>query len=287
MAKLIQLRQRIRAIETIKKITHAMRLISMSTHSHLKSLQDPLTAYTHALNGIFLELSAASPRWHNPIIHAHEHTNNNKTLLIIIGSQKGLCGSFNTYLFKLITNHITKVNYLPHDLDIIAVGQKAIDFVRTLKIYPLKYAYEKNNAHRIEPISHEIAHMIVHAPSPYRSVIIASNLFKSFFTQKPHITALIPLKAPNEKVVEITHDYIWEQPSPEILNALVPQYLTSQIHYFLFQSLFAEHAARFISMDTATRNANSLLEATRLEYNKLRQAKITKELTELVGSFGQ
>ncbi len=284
MAKLIQLRQRIKAIETIKKITHAMRLISMSTHSHLKSLQDPLTAYTHALNRIFGELLVASPRWYNPIIHANEHTNN-KTLLIIIGSQKGLCGSFNTYLFKAISNHLDKVKYPSHELDIIAVGQKAIDFVRNVGTYPLKYSYDKSNAHRIESISQEIAHMLVYAPAPYRSVLIASNLFKSFFTQKPHITQLIPFEQRDIKESELHDDYIWDQSSNELLDALIPQYLTSQIHYFLFQSLLAEHAARFISMDTATRNANSLLEATRLEYNKLRQAKITKELTELVGSF--
>ena len=82
MAKLIQLRQRIKAIETIKKITHAMRLIAMSTHSHLKSLQDPLSTYTHTLDTIFAELSAITPTWHHPIIHPPAHKDG-KTLFII------------------------------------------------------------------------------------------------------------------------------------------------------------------------------------------------------------
>ncbi len=175
--------------------------------------------------------------------------------------------------------------YPSHELDIIAVGQKSIDFIRNSGTYPLKHSYIKASAHHITSIAHEIAHIIIHAASPYRSVLIATNLFKSFFTQKPHITQLIPFAPHNIASSDAQSEYIWEQSSRELLDALIPQYLMSQIHYFLFQSLLAEHAARFISMDTATRNANSLLETTKLEYNKLRQAKITKELTELVGSF--
>jgi F-type H+-transporting ATPase subunit gamma len=281
MAKLIQLRQRIKAIETIKKITHAMRLIAMSTHSHLKSLQDPLTTYTHTLDTIFAKLSAITPNWHHPIIHPEKAS---KTLLIIIGSQKGLCGSFNTNLFKLITYHLQKNSY--PSLEIIAIGQKAIDFTHNhLAAYPLKHSYKKLNASRIESIAHEIAHMLIYAPMPYQAVIIASNTFKSFFVQKPHISTLIPFEFQHTTINELSNDYIWDQPPADVLNISVPQYLDSKIYFYLFQSLLAEHAARFISMDSATRNANSLLEATKLEYNKLRQAKITKELTELVGSF--
>jgi F-type H+-transporting ATPase subunit gamma len=281
MAKLIQLRQRIKAIETIKKITHAMRLIAMSTHSHLKSVQDPLSSYTHALDAIFAELSAMAHTWQNPIIHPTSQKNG-KTLLIIIGSQKGLCGSFNTNLFKLISYHLDKKLY-PH-LELIVIGQKAIDFSKTLP-YPIKHSYKKLNEARIESIAQEVMHSLVYASPFYQSVVIASNIVKSFFTQKPHITKLIPFELPATKKNELLDDYIWHQPSQEILDTLIPQYLASQIYYYLFQSLLAEHAARFISMDSATRNANSLLETTRLEYNKLRQAKITKELTELVGSF--
>lgn len=284
MAKLIQLRQRIKAIETIKKITHAMRLISMSTHSHLKALQDPLLLYTDALNQIFDELLSAAPGWRNPLIHAPESPYH-KILFIIVGSQKGLCGSFNTHLFKVIHHHLQTAGYAADRLAIIAIGQKAIDFTRSLGSYRLQHAYEKFNAQNIESIAQEITRTIISAKEPYQSVLIASNLFKSFFAQKPQITQLTPFKPYQAKESDRTDDITWEQSPAELLDALIPQYFTSQIHYFLFQSLLAEHAARFISMDTATRNANSLLETSRLEYNKLRQAKITKELTELIGSF--
>jgi len=79
--------------------------------------------------------------------------------------------------------------------------------------------------------------------------------------------------------------YYWEQEPAEVLNSLVITYLEARIEQLLFQSLLAEHAARFVSMDSSTRNAKNLLDATKLQYNKLRQAKITKELTELTGSL--
>ncbi len=284
MSKLIQLRQRSKAIETIKKITHAMRLISMSSHSHLQHQQEPLTKYSRELDKLFYQLMMYVPEWHNPIIHP-DSSDTQKIAVILIGSQKGLCGSFNTQLFKLFTQRMHEMHNDPHDVDIIAVGQKAIEFLKNKELGTRKHSYEKFTTQRLETIAQEITHTLVHAQPNYKSVFIFSNLFKSFFIQKPHVTTLIPLPSPQDTTIPVTDDWEWEQTPQELLNALVPQYLESKLQQFLFQSLFAEHAARFISMDSATRNAKNLLEANNLEYNKLRQAKITKELTELIGSY--
>lgn len=284
MSKLIQLRQRIKAIETIKKIAHAMRLISMSTHSHLKNQQPPLDAYMHELERLFAQLASNAPNWQNAVLHPDAQTST-KQLLVIVGSQKGLCGSFNTHLFGLIQRFMDKNNIKPSELDIIPVGQKAVDFTKGLKGHTIQQSYDKIAIAKIENISHEIAHLIMHASPSYSQVHIASNLFKSFFAQKPQIKLLIPANQESTGEKKENSDLLWDQPATEILDSFLPQYLSGQIYNLLFQSLFAEHAARFISMDGATRNADSLLEATKLEYNKLRQAKITKELTELSSSY--
>ena len=137
----------------------------------------------------------------------------------------------------------------------------------------------------MQEIAQEITHTIIHAKNPYSSVIILSNEFKSFFNQKPRIYTLIPFVNQTSGNNHISDDILWDQ-SPEILlDELVHQYVEGHIHFILFESLLAEHAARFVSMDTATRNADGLLDSAKLQYNKLRQAKITKELTELVGSY--
>ena len=130
--------------------------------------------------------------------------------------------------------------------------------------------------------------LIAHRP-PFSPVSVISNKLKTFFNQKAHETVLIPFETRDimraQNLPQQTEEYYWEQPPQELLDQLAYQTLQVQIQYLLFQSLLAEHAARFISMDNATRNAQSLLEDTQLLYNKLRQAKITKELTELVSSM--
>ena len=284
MSKLIQMRQRIKAIETIKKITHAMRLISMSAHSQLKNKQDPLTHYMKQFSALFTKVQASAPDWTNQIINPQNIPANR--LIILVGSQKGLCGSFNALLFQFFNQHIEKE--LPKmDTRMIAIGKKAVDFAQEIKQYPLLATYEKFTTSNLFSIAQELITTITEKPL-YTSVLVFSNQFQSFFIQKPQVSSLIPF-APQEQLqadaAAPVEGYLWEHPPRELLDSLVPQYLESRMQYLLFQSLLAEHAARFLSMDNSTRNANNLLEGTQLEYNKLRQAKITKELTELAGSF--
>ena len=110
---------------------------------------------------------------------------------------------------------------------------------------------------------------------------------KTFFVQKATITQLIPFDSASitANTEQSTEEYLWDETPNDILDKLAVQYIEAQFQHLIFQSLLSEHAARFISMDNSTRNANNLLAATKLEYNKVRQAKITTEITELTGNF--
>ncbi len=282
MSKLIQLRHRIKAIETIKKITHAMRLISMSTHSQLKHQQASLKQYTHTLEKIYTNLQALAPKWNNPLIHPSADRQP-RILIILIGSQKGLCGSFNINLYKVFNNYMEQ-HTDNANVNFIAVGQKSTDFLKKQSFGSIKQSYDKFNTQSISTIAREITDTIMYTQPYYDEILIFSNTFKSFFTQKPLRSQLVPAH-PIDNTSTLGDDYMWQQDPSEILDTILPQYLESRIYHLLFESLLSEHAARFISMDSSTRNANNLLDAARLQYNKLRQAKITKELTELIGSF--
>jgi len=286
MSQLIQLRQRIQAIETIKKITHAMRLISMSTHTRLRSRQEPLKQYQTTAQHLFLRIKHATPDWHNAILSPQ--SDEPKELYILVGSQKGLCGNFNISLFSLFNKTVLEKHTKP--LSIIAVGKKAIDYLKDHKIAPYKSFFPFNSS-TLTTITSDILETILNESQPYTHVYVVSNVLKSFFVQRPHITNLIPFDLPEDTTRASSEidtnqptEYLWEQPVNEVLDALAIQCLNAQLEYLLFQSLIAEQAARFVSMDSSTRNADNLLEETKLQYNKLRQAKITKELTELVGS---
>lgn len=292
MAQLIQMRQRIKAIETIKKITHAMRLIAMSTHSRLKSKEDPLRHYQQEISRMFIKVQQRTPEWQNNL--TNPITTEHNVLVILIGSQKGLCGNFNTMLF----NHFEhfKKQYNLKQYSTIAVGKRAVDYVHKFQNAPLIGSYEEISSGTISSIAHQITHIIAGQIKPFSRVLVASNYLKTFFSQKPQVVTLIPfdaasrvadLKPKEAKPTEsgALEDYIWEQKPDDVLDMLAEQCIDANLQYLLFQSLLAEHAARFISMDSSTRNAQNLLETTKLDYNKLRQAKITKELSELVGSF--
>lgn len=285
MVQLVQLRNRIKAIETIKKITHAMRLISMSTHSRLKHKEEPLRVYSKAINDLFDKVQRITPDWKHPVITPESTTPS--TLVIIIGSSKGLCGGFNTSLFNYYQRYATQHALKPNAL--IAVGKRAVDFCKEHNMGPILSSFEELQSSNIIAIAHAITQAIMLAPQPYSSVIVFSNEFKTFFNQKPHATTLIPFARHAQETSEmhdaINEDLVWEQNPDEVLTVIAHQFLNASIQNLLFQSLFSELAARFLSMDSSTRNAQTLLETTKLDYNKLRQAKITKELSELSGSF--
>lgn len=278
MAEIVQLRQRIKAIETIKKITHAMRLIAMSSHSRLKMKQDAFERYTMQLKKIFSHLTFLTPDWKELSPFAQDKTNN-RTLSIIISGQKGLCGNFNSALFAYCSNHLDKTS------DIIVVGKKASQFLVTLAHGPIVGSYDYYSAKTIFSVAHAIMENILAAKPTYSSVVIYGNMLQNFFTQRPATKVLIPFSpVVDTKEKDEGEGYIWEQPPKLILETLLLQYIETEIQQSLFQSLLAEQAARFISMDRSTRNAEKLLEESKLEYNKLRQAKITQELSELIAT---
>lgn len=278
MAQMIQIRQRIKAIETIKKITHAMRLISMSSHTKLKGQQEPLFAYKHAIAELFSIAKAHHPSWQHPLSSSAAEDN---VLVILVGSQKGLCGNFNNSLFYFFEEELK--TFKSTNISYIAVGKKALEHLQKKSIEPIVY-YKNVSAKTIERITQSLINDIQYATPQYSRVVLFSNQTKTFFLQKPTKRVLVPFE-PSIQPEQYNEDYYWEQPAEELLPILAQQLMTAQLHALLFDSLLSEQAARFISMDGATRNANTLLEQTRLTYNKLRQFSITKELSELMGNL--
>ena len=285
MAQLIQMRQRIKAIETIKKITHAMQLISMSMHSRLRNRAPLIENYQQEVERMFEKVQFAAPTWHNPIMHPNTVPESNP-LVILVASQKGLCGNFNSSLLRKFEKQfpIEKLK----NTALIAVGKYAVNYIEKLPINNIVSTFDDFSSVRLNLIAGRIVEEINTVKTPYSSVVIVANALKTFFVQHPQVTTVLPLsKELGASTAETMpkEPYSWEQNPSEILDDLALQYLTAKVYHLLFQSILAEQAARFISMDNSTRNAKQLLEDTQLLYNKLRQAKITRELTELSASF--
>lgn len=284
MSALIQMRQRIRAIETIKKITHAMRLISMSSHSHLKNRQGTLARYVAHLETLLSHVQHYCPEWQDPVLHP-QTPSDAKPLVIIVGSQKGLCGNFNALLAQFCRLRLevaTRTN-----TRIITVGKRAGEMLDAVYRNNVISSYDDFSIRSLDAVCRELSQHIMLETVPYSSITILSNEPKTFFVQKPHSTVLVPFtKVPSLNTGTLpVQGYMWKHKPEIVAGTIARQYLEARMEFVLFQSLLAEQAARFISMDNAMRNAGQILEDMQLDYNKLRQAKITKELTELSGSF--
>jgi len=263
MTNLIFLRQRLKVVDTIKKTTNAMRLISMSLHSRLRHKKQYLEAYKKELFQL-VPLFTTTPI-------TQDQT---KDLVIIIGSQKGLCGTFNTALFTFFKSHAAA------PCDVIIVGKQMANLCILYGVAP-KTVYPELNASNFITLATQLSSIIL--SDNYRLITVFSNQPKTFFIQQQVATVVWPLALPD--TAETTQEYLYEQ-SPQELSAYLCTLLVKvHMQELLFSSLLAEQSARFISMDNSTRNAENLLQSMKLQYNKRRQADITRELSDLTGSF--
>ncbi|MGE0009991.1 MAG: F0F1 ATP synthase subunit gamma [Candidatus Babeliales bacterium] len=288
MSVLMLMRQRMKAVETIQKITHAMRLISMSSHTRLRNKKTALTQYAQELSTLFAQVYAHAPSWHHPILlpkPQSEEPTPPRSLIILVGSQKGLCGTFNQSLFAFFERSQSKA---PQDhSDLIVIGKRAGDYARELHRYTIVKEFNNFTHTTFTDIAAQVTWHIMHSEPFYTSVTVYSNWSKSFFVQVPESSTLIPLALPQAASLE--HDahegFEWEQTPERLLSALAQSLLLANLQDILLTSLTAEQAARFVAMDNSTRNARNLLDDMTLDYNKRRQAKITRELTDLIGSL--
>ncbi|HEV2917034.1 MAG TPA: FoF1 ATP synthase subunit gamma [Candidatus Babeliales bacterium] len=280
MSQLIHMRQRIKTVETIKRITHAMRLISRSSHFRLNKQRQALKNYHQNLGNLFTKIVYAYPEW--PNICSYNQKNLNNTLYIIVGSHKGLCGSFNSVLFNFFNTYIN--THTSNDFHILTIGRKAQEFAHSYYAHHEFKSFIEYNATLIASVAQELTDIVFSCS--YSQVILISNKIKNFFVYYPHATQLIPYPQLTLTHTQSTEKEIHIEGDPyTTLDHLAKIYMQATIQILLFEAFLAEQAARFISMDNATRNADTILENTRLDYNKLRQAKITKEMIEISNSY--
>ena len=287
MGQLTQLQHQIKSIKTTEKITHAVRLVSMSLYSKLEKQNITLRYFQENISNLFFQFLLFCPKWKNYILFPKDILDSNP-LFIIISSAKGLCGSFNSNLFKFFERRFfLEEHQIP---TFITIGQKAKKFIQLKKFGQIEYSYDSLTLSNFSSIADELLCKINEKQTNYSSISFYSNHIKNFFVQQPHKIALTPINPKyfnKEKQSEINYNIniIWEQNKNEILNFIANKYLRSQILEIIFQSLLGENAARFIAMDNSTTNAKKYLEKLTLQYNKSRQSLITREVSELSVNF--
>ena len=286
MSHLIQIKQRIRAIEKTKKITRAMRLIAMSLYSKLEKKRLLLQNYqtiVSSLAGLVLTNEETLPKIFSP-----EDLGDTRPLIIVCSSSKGLCGGMNSSMMKYFEKTFTLGQQQRGTF--IALGRRAITHLKG-KNFKLLHEAEECTIPTIPTLARTLTQIICDADPIYTSVRVYYTHLKSFFAQVPERETLIPFDMKGDEPEkkdspELTVDqYTWEQDQKMVANKLAEHYLYTSLVRVLFHNLISENAARFIAMDQSTNNADKYLESLALTYNKSRQSSITREIAELASNM--
>lgn len=275
MSHILALAQRIKTIETIRKTTHAMRIITMSSLHSLNRAARQFERYAQQVNAVASASGAVSKTAEIVSLPLQK-----RSLIIALGSQKGLCGTFNTELarFFLRTNSAEVLRSTRGtSVDIVIVGRQLITALEARGVVATS-TYPLFSLQTLDALSHELVQMVAAAPEPYDEVVIYAQHSHSMMVQRPRVTRIVP-----QRNIRVQDGIRYEQELSAIQQRISFISLHSALYGNLLNSLAAEHAARFFSMDNASRNADEMLGQMKLDYNKLRQALITKELNDLVG----
>ena len=287
MPNLKELKNRISSVKSTRKITSAMKMVAASKLRRAQDLAESSRVYADSLSFILSSLAGNTKNSSDlpEILTGRE--NSKISLLIINSSDRGLCGGFNSNLFRNAKNWISEQQEKGKSVKIITVGKKASSFYKKTDLNVIANFDDLNSNDKQLQVSEEIKNKIMELfeNNEIDEVSILFNKFVSVITQEPTYQSLIPLS--NEEVDEEVTDtsnavFEFEPDKNELLEYLVPRNFLTQIYRSVLESSASEHAARMTSMDNATRNAGDMIDGLTLTYNRTRQAFITKELIEII-----
>jgi F-type H+-transporting ATPase subunit gamma len=278
MAKTHDLKRRIRSIKNTMQVTKAMKMVSAA---RLRRAQDRILAarpFALTTSKVLTSLAArANPELH-PLLVQREI---NRAELVLVTSDRGLCGSFNANAIKAATAFL--LQHRPDTLNVMTIGRRGRDFVRRrhLKITAEWLDIFRNlEFSTAQLIGDDLVKRYV--AGEIDAVYVAYNEFKSVVTQRPVVEQILPIPRAELTAAGEAEEYIYEPGAETLLAAILPGYVRVQVWRALLESAAAEHAARMTAMDSATNNAKELTEALTLHMNRVRQASITTAIIEVV-----
>lgn len=286
MPSLKEVKSRIGSVISTQQITKAMKMVAAAK---LRKSQDRITQmrpFAQKLSAILQNLSSAqeagSDNWYAT------KREEKKILIVAVSSDRGLCGSFNSTVFKGVNKLISdkyESQFRKGDVTVLPLGKKALDFFAKRKV-----SIVDNYVGTIANISFETVSaaaeylMDAYKKGTYDKIEIVYNEFKNVATQILRTEQFLPVLPPSKtSTAKVEVDYIYQPNREDIINGLIPKSLKIQLFKAVLDSNASENGARMTAMDKATENAGELLKELKLTYNRSRQAAITKEILEIVG----
>jgi F-type H+-transporting ATPase subunit gamma len=277
-----EIRLKIASIKNTQKITRAMEMVAASKMRKTKDRMQATRPYSKKIGQIIKHLSHANPEYKHGFLVQREVK---RVGVIVISSDRGLCGGLNANLFRKTLVQLTVWEKVGIEIDVAVIGSKAAGFFANLKSNLVGQVTKLGDTPHLQDIVGIIKIMLdAYAEGHIDELYVVSNEFVNTMTQKPQIERLLPIVSEQiEDTLSGHWDYIYEPDAKEVLDHLLTRYIESIVFQALVENNASEQAARMIAMKSASDNAGNLIKELQLIYNKARQAAITQEISEIVG----
>ena len=276
------LRRRIRSVRGTQQITKAMKMVATAKLRRAQAAITQARPYADTMARVLGSLAARTEHSH-PLLESRP---GKRAWLVVVSSDKGLCGSFNANLLREASKVLQRTG-LSESVELVAIGRRAADFFKR-RGWPLVHAERDTMSRLSADVGPRLGAMFTEAFTSGRvdQVWLLYNRFASLIRQDITLERLLPVSPPKADAEAPAAgppvDYLYEPDAATLLAALLPRHVEAQVQRCLFDSAAAEQAARMTSMDAATKNAGDMIDSLTLLYNRTRQAGITKELLEIV-----
>lgn len=279
-----EIRTKIKSVQNTRKITKAMEMVAASK---MRKAQDRMRAgrpYSDIVRSICANLSHATPEFIHPFMAKRQTLR--KVGLIVVTTDKGLCGGLNTNLLRILTQRVKQWEADGVEVRVTAFGNKGLGFFSRIGAKVVSHAVQLGDTPRLETLIGPVkVQLDAFAAGELDAVYLASSLFVNTMKQESLVRQLLPLDDDRPERTDPNHDwdYLYEPGAEQVLSELLTRYVESLIYQAVAENMACEQSARMVAMKSASDNAKTLIDDLQLTYNKARQAAITKELSEIVG----
>jgi F-type H+-transporting ATPase subunit gamma len=281
MAGAKEIRTQIKSIQNTQKITKAMEMVAASKMRKAQERMRASRPYAAKMRNVVAHMGKSHPEYKHPYLIERDVK---RVGLIIISTDRGLCGGLNVNLFKNAVKHMQAWQSESLEIDLTLIGTKAAGYFKRLGGNIVSQVSHLGDNPSVEELIGSVKTMLdAYDEGRIDRLYVANNEFVNTMTQKPVIEQLLPILG-NEEDEELKHhwDYIYEPSAKSVMDALLMRYIESLVYQGVVENIACEMAARMVAMKAASDNAGDLIGELQLVYNKARQASITQELSEIV-----
>ena len=278
-----EIRNKIRSVKNMQKITKAMEMVAASKIRKAQNLMEASRPYAERIRRVVGHLAHANPDYKHPFLVERDAK---RVGFIVISTDRGLCGGLNANLFKKVIAEMVHWKDQDVEIDLALIGAKAVQFFRRLGGSVVGTATHLGDKPQVNDLIGSIKIMLdAYSDGKIDRLYMLTNEFVSTISQNPVAIQLLPTSGlgSDDEDLQDHWDYIYEPDAGELLDDVLMRYIESQVYRGAVENLACEMAAKMVAMKSATDNAGDIIDELQLVYNKARQASITQEISEIVG----